>query len=96
MMQGKYIRSLNSGPIEFESELGSIARLDADTMPILRRLSIKRLILAAGAVREPHWHANATELSYCVSGQTLMSVLDNRSVFSSFTVDLTGILERAD
>ncbi|MCI9881774.1 cupin domain-containing protein [Methylobacterium goesingense] len=85
-MQAKHVRSLDSGHIEFESELGSISRLYADTMPILRRLSIKRLILAAGAVREPHWHANATELSYCVSGQSLVSVLDNGSVFSSFTV----------
>jgi oxalate decarboxylase len=42
--------------------------------------------LAPGAIREPHWHANATELTYCTAGTALVSVLDNGSNFSSFLV----------
>jgi oxalate decarboxylase len=34
----------------------------------------------------PHWHANANELTYCVSGTSLVSVLDTDSRFASFTV----------
>ena len=86
MAASKHVRSLIGGHFEFQGELGSIARLDADELPILNRLSIKRLLLAAGAIREPHWHANATELSYCVAGQALVSVLGNGSAFSSFLV----------
>jgi oxalate decarboxylase len=37
-------------------------------------------------MRTPHWHANANELTYCVSGTSLVSVLDNGSKFSSFTI----------
>ena len=39
-----------------------------------------------GAMRTPHWHANANELTYCVSGTALVSVLDTGSQFSSFIV----------
>ncbi len=28
-------------------------------------------------MRTPHWHANATELTYCVSGTALVSILDD-------------------
>ncbi|MFF2550794.1 cupin domain-containing protein [Nocardia sp. NPDC058058] len=78
--------SLLHGEEIHRSDLGSITRLTADNFPILSGLSIKRLTLAPGAIREPHWHANATELTYCTAGRALVSVLDNGSAFSSFLV----------
>jgi oxalate decarboxylase len=78
--------SLLDGEIVEESAHGSMRRVTADTMPILKNLSIKRLVLNPGAMRTPHWHANANELTYCVSGTALVSVLDNHSVFSNFIV----------
>lgn len=69
-----------------QSDLGSIHRVTADSFPILRGMSIKRLVLNPGAMRTPHWHANANELTYCVSGTALVSVLDDGSRFSSFTI----------
>ena len=42
--------------------------------------------LALGSIREPHWHANASELTYCVKGDLLVSVLDDADGFSSFTI----------
>jgi oxalate decarboxylase len=82
----KHVASLREGHLEFQNAFGSISRLCSGNMPILKRLSIKRLLLAANAMREPHWHANASELSYCVSGNVLVSVLDSGSVLSSFTI----------
>ena len=61
-------------------------RVTADTFPILKGLSIKRVVLNPGAMRTPHWHANANELTYCVSGTALVSILDNGSKFSTFIV----------
>lgn len=78
--------SLTEGEIVEESDLGSIRRVTADTFPILRGLSIKRVVINPGAMRTPHWHANANELTYCVSGTALVSVLDSYSQFSSFVV----------
>ncbi|MET9492919.1 cupin domain-containing protein [Nocardia sp. NPDC006630] len=81
-----HVASLLRGEEIYRSELGSLTRLTADNFPILTGLSIKRLTLAPGAIREPHWHANATELAYCTAGRALVSVLDNGSGFASFVV----------
>lgn len=78
--------SLWEGDIVEESDLGSIRRVTADNFPILNGLSIKRVLINPGAMRTPHWHANANELTYCVSGTSLVSVLDTGSRFSSFVV----------
>src|SRR6201992_3082877 len=82
----KHVASLTESDIVEESDLGSIRRLTADNFPILNGLSIKRLLINPGAMRTPHWHANANELTYCVAGTALVSVLDNGSQFSSFVV----------
>jgi oxalate decarboxylase len=81
-----YAVSHTEGEIVEESDLGSIRRVTADNFPILRGLSIKRVVINPGAMRTPHWHANANELTYCVSGTALVSVLDTYSQFSSFVV----------
>ena len=78
--------SLIDGEIVEESDLGSIRRVTADSFPILKGMSIKRVLINPGAMRTPHWHANANELTYCVSGTSLVSVLDTYSQFSSFTI----------
>ena len=78
--------SLLDGEIVEESDLGSMRRVTADNLPILKGLSIKRVLLNPGAMRTPHWHANANELTYCVSGTALVSILDDGSRFSSFVV----------
>lgn len=82
----RHVRSLLDAPAVHESELGSIRRLTADEFPLLNRMSIKRLVLEPGAIREPHWHANADELTYCLSGSLLVTVFDNADEFSSFTI----------
>ncbi|MCJ1459618.1 hypothetical protein MMC28_009997 [Mycoblastus sanguinarius] len=77
---------LNSQPY-YDSELGSLRKVTAEQMPILKNLSMKRLVLAPGAIREPHWHANTNELTYCISGKLLVTVLDSGSEFSNFTIE---------
>ena len=78
--------SLWEGEIVEENDFGSMRRVTADNLPILNRLSIKRVLLNPGAMRTPHWHANANELTYCVSGTALVSVLDDGSSFANFIV----------
>ena len=78
--------SLLDGEVIEESDLGSMRRVTADDLPILAGLSIKHLVINPGAMRTPHWHANANELTYCISGTSLVSVLDSGSEFSSFII----------
>ncbi|WP_319452687.1 MULTISPECIES: cupin domain-containing protein [unclassified Mycobacterium] len=82
----RHVTSLTEGRVVEESDLGSIRRVTADDFPILAGMSIKRIVLNPGAMRTPHWHANANELTYCVSGTSLVSVIDTYSKFASFTV----------
>ena len=86
MAKGTHYTSLIDGRTILKSELGSVTRVSAKELPILNRLSIKRLVLAASSIRAPHWHANCAELGYCVSGQALVSILGNASSFSAFQV----------
>jgi oxalate decarboxylase len=81
-----HVASLITGASVFESELGSIDQLTRDSFPILKRLSIKRIVLAPGAIREPQWNVNANQLAYVVSGTVLVSILGNADAFSSFVV----------
>ena len=78
--------SLTKSDPVFQNDLGSVQMLDADSFPILRRLSIKRLILAPRATREPQWNVNANQLAYVVRGQVLVSMLDDADKFASFVV----------
>lgn len=81
-----HVRSLRDGQGRHQSDLGSIHALTKENFPVLSRISIRRLVLEPGAVREPHWHANADELTYCLAGDVLVSVLDNADVFGNFTI----------
>ncbi|WP_342251086.1 cupin domain-containing protein [Sphingomonas sp. OTU376] len=86
MAASRHVRSLLHAEPAYQGELGSVRRITADEFPMLRRMAIKRLVLAPGAIREPHWHANADELAYCLSGELLVSVLDTADVFGRFTI----------
>ncbi|HEX4020213.1 MAG TPA: cupin domain-containing protein [Acidobacteriaceae bacterium] len=78
--------SVSGGSLSFSSDLGEIAGVSKKEFPILKNLSIRRLTLAPGSIREPHWHPNAVELGYCVQGQGLIGVLGNADAFASFTI----------
>ena len=49
----RHVASLKGGVSQYSSELGSITAVTAETFPILKNLSIKRLVLAPGTIREP-------------------------------------------
>lgn len=69
------------------TKLGSLRAVTAEQLPILKNLSIKRLVLAPDAIREPHWHANANELAYCLRGTVLVSILDSGDAFANFVIE---------
>ena len=86
MPASTHLTSLMQKTPNFTSEFGTISHVDADDLPILKRLSLRRLVLAPRGVREPHWHANANELGYCLRGQHLVTIAGNHSSCDSFTI----------
>lgn len=81
-----HLTSLTQKVPIFTNTFGAIARIDAADMPILKRLSLRRLMLAPRGVREPHWHANAHELGYCLKGRHLVTIAGSHSTRDSFTI----------
>lgn len=55
--------------------------------PILREMSLFKVTLYPGGIREPHWHPNADELGYCLKGKALMTIYGNGDLKQSFTIE---------
>ncbi|MCA1062632.1 cupin domain-containing protein [Rossellomorea sp. AcN35-11] len=61
----------------FERNPENIAYLLSSTqMPAMIGGSIANLRMSKGFIREPHWHPNAWELTYLVSGSVTVGILD--------------------
>ena len=82
----RHVASVIAGESQFENELGSITQVTAKSLPILTGLSVKRITLKPGAMREPQWNVNANQIAYVVSGTVLVSMLGNVDAFSTFVV----------
>ena len=64
-----YTFNLDATTPQVSNSNGSRTTANADNFPILSGMGMLLLRLEKGGVREPHWHPNASELSYCIKGQ---------------------------
>lgn len=85
-MTSPHVASLDAAAPVFQSELGSISQLTGASFPILSKMSIKRIVLQPGAIREPQWNVDANQLAYVIAGTVLVSMLGNADAFSTFVV----------
>lgn len=69
------------------SEAGFRLIATKKNFPVLQGMSIYKLVLQAGGVREPHWHANADELGYVVTGKVLVSFYADGNCRESFVAE---------
>lgn len=72
---------------QFKGQSGSRARVTKSNFPALQGMSLYKLILHPKAIREPHWHANADELGYCLKGKVLISLYGNKNTQAEFLVN---------
>ncbi len=66
---------------------GSRVKATKSNFPALQGMSFYKLILQSKAIREPHWHANADELGYCLKGQVLVSLYGTGNLKETFLVN---------
>ncbi len=71
---------------QVSTQYGARTLVSADDFPILERMSLARLTLEEGGFREPHWHANANELGYCVHGELLVTIFADANQHATFTI----------
>lgn len=62
-----------------QSESGYRTKATKSNFPALQNMSFYKLMLGRQAVREPHWHASADELGYCLQGKLLVSLYGNKN-----------------
>ncbi|MFT3832654.1 MAG: cupin domain-containing protein [Micropruina sp.] len=75
----------STGPHE-KAEGGMRFKANRENFPILQGMSLYKLVLFPGGIREPHWHANAAELGYCLKGKVLVSLYNTNDVKATFLV----------
>jgi oxalate decarboxylase len=66
---------------------GTRSMANADNFRILQGMSLYSLHLDEGGIREPHWHPNAVELGYCLSGRAVMTIFSPGAGHDTFTID---------
>lgn len=69
-----------------QNEGGYRKKATKKNFPALHNMSCYQLTLHPQAVREPHWHANADELGYCLKGKLLISFYGNNNTKETFIV----------
>lgn len=85
MVSKHLLRFSHISPQE-KTEGGSRIKASKLNFPVLDGVSIYKLNLVRGGVREPHWHANADELGYCIKGQVLVSLYHTMDTKATFLV----------
>jgi oxalate decarboxylase len=65
---------------------GTRAMASKHNFSILNGMALYSIRLDSGGVREPHWHPNADELSYCISGSALMTIFSPGDTVDTFEV----------
>ena len=70
---------------------GSRTIADSDNFSILKGMATYSLLLKKCGIREPHWHPNAAELSYCLSGKAFMTIFGHDDTHNTFTLETDEI-----
>ena len=86
MVNSPHVFSVRNLKPQAEGPGGSRAAVDASIFPMLRGLSLYRALLRPLGVREPHWHPNANELTYCARGEALVTIFSNGSFHDTFAI----------
>lgn len=73
-------------------EGGTRADATVNQLPTLKGMALSILTLNPKGVREPHWHPNANELSYCIEGKGLMTIFSPGGSHDTFTVQAGEIV----
>lgn len=66
--------------------MGYRLRATKSSFPALQGMSFYKLVVQPRGVREPHWHANADELGYCLKGSLLVTFYANDNLRERFLV----------
>ncbi len=70
---------------------GTVQLLTDQQIPTLQGITVFPLTAVPHGLREPHWHPNAAELNYCVSGQAQIGLVAPDGNVQTFAVNAGDI-----
>jgi oxalate decarboxylase len=82
----KHLFSLHKLKPQDKTEGGYRIKATKTDFPALHNMSFYKLVLHRQSAREPHWHANADELGYCLKGKLLVSIYGNKNTKQTFII----------
>jgi oxalate decarboxylase len=85
-MTSKHLLKFSQIAPREQTEGGLRLKANKENFPILQGMSLYKLILQPRGIREPHWHANADELGYCLKGQVLINLYHTGDTKATFLV----------
>jgi oxalate decarboxylase len=71
-----------------QERMGEVRIVDSRNFPVSANIAMAHVTLKPGGLRELHWHPNADEWQYWISGKGRMTLFHNRSVAN--TADFTA------
>lgn len=72
----QYFFDINKNRLMTRNNENFINRLGRDNLNTLGDVSLLDIYLSTGRVVEPHYHQNAAELVYCISGAAVVSLIN--------------------
>ncbi|CAH0296466.1 hypothetical protein SRABI96_04443 [Peribacillus sp. Bi96] len=72
----QYFADVNKNRLNTRNHENYINRLGRDVLNTLGEVSLLDIHLSQGRVVEPHYHQNAAELVYCISGSATVSLIN--------------------
>jgi len=85
-MASPHLYKLSQQEPDEKTAAGVRIKANKQNFPILQGMSLYKLILNPNGIREPHWHANADELGYCLSGEVLITLYHTGDKKATFLV----------
>jgi oxalate decarboxylase len=85
-----YKYSMSTAPVHRYGE-SFVREHKLHDFPISASMSATLVNLAAGDVREPHWHPNSDEWLFVMAGKVRMTIVDGKGVASQFDCGLEDV-----
>lgn len=86
-MKSRYCYSLSSQAPKEKTSGGVRKKANKEYLPVLEGLALYWLELESGGIREPHWHLDANELCYCISGKAQIGIFAPKGSHQSFMLE---------
>lgn len=61
----------------YQSDLGSITRIDSSINPEINHMALQRTILKPGVLRMPHWYTSGNVLLFVLKGNAFFTMMDD-------------------